>query len=215
MRPARPGVVAIARLAHHAQHTTHRRAHALERTEACPDLPVAFTVKGTLGNDGADRGEQRRRRPSLGFDHDGRGRALRDGRAVHRRWSAAAPTRARRGRSRTAGGWKAKSGDSSLRLPPAQRALASRWRIFSLSSSLLAACSATTRLRRCVSSSSTCVSRLFRCASPPARNSSRHAESLAVVTPWRRLRLSRSAPRNSSSTTETLRFADHPRFWPA
>jgi hypothetical protein len=86
---------------------------------------------------------------------------------------------------------------------------ASRWRIFSRRSSWPTACSATTRLRRWVSSSSTCVSRLRRCASPPVRNSSRHVDSLAAVTPWRRLTLSRSVPRKSSKTTETFRRADH------
>src|SRR5581483_2879640 len=171
--------------------------------------PVAFAMKRTLGNDRADRDEQRRIVERRGPTAPPPGglrltRASRvEGRAgqlplAHDAGDAVRPVR---------GGRCPATHRFDLHQPKGP--LASKCRIFSFSSSLLTACSATTRLRRCVSSSSTWVSRLLRCASPPARNSSRHAESFAAVTPWRRLRVSKSAPRRSSSTTETLRFADH------
>ena len=50
---------------------------------------------------------------------------------------------------------------------------------------------------------------MFKRASPPARNSSRHCESFAAVTPWRRLRPSSDSPLSNSMTTDTFRRADH------
>ena len=69
--------------------------------------------------------------------------------------------------------------------------------------------SATTLFKRRVSSSSMGVSRCFKRASPPARNSPRHCESFAAVTPWRRLRPSSDSPLSHSMTTDTFRRADH------
>ena len=82
-------------------------------------------------------------------------------------------------------------------------------RIFSLSSSLLTASSATTDFNCAFSASSISVSRLFSPDSPPARNASRQLEMVAAVTPCLRLRVSRSSPRKRSITTDTLRRADH------
>src|SRR5689334_10008677 len=81
--------------------------------------------------------------------------------------------------------------------------------IFSRNNSLSTLTLATTDFNRRFSSSSTSTSRLFRQASPPTRKRSRQEESVAAVTRYFREVLSRSAPRSSSRTTETLRLADH------
>src|SRR5215471_15359289 len=85
----------------------------------------------------------------------------------------------------------------------------SRRAIFSRSSSFSTLTLATTDFKRRFSSSSMSDSRLFRLPSPPARKRSRHSMRVAAVTRYFREVLSRSAPRRRSSTTETLRLADH------
>src|ERR671913_416963 len=87
--------------------------------------------------------------------------------------------------------------------------------IFSRSNSLSRQTLATTDLSRFFSSSSTSASRLLRPLSPAARKRSRQSLNVATVTRCLRDVVSRSAPRRSSRTTETLRVQDHrppPRF---
>src|ERR1051326_5542965 len=81
--------------------------------------------------------------------------------------------------------------------------------IFSRNSSFSTLTLATTDLSRRRSSSSTSASRVLSPVSPPARKRSRHSVRVAAVTRYFREVLPRSAPRNSSRTTETLRLADH------
>src|SRR6516165_9481717 len=81
--------------------------------------------------------------------------------------------------------------------------------IFSRSNSFSTLMLATADFNRRFSSSSTSASRLFRIAWPPARNRSRHSVRVAAVTRYFREVLSRSAPRRSSKTTDTLRLDDH------
>src|SRR5690242_19803112 len=84
----------------------------------------------------------------------------------------------------------------------------SRRAIFSRNNSLSTLTLATTDFKRRFSSSSTSTSRVLRMASPPTRKRSRHSERVAAVTRCLREVLSRSAPRSSSKTADTLRLAD-------
>src|SRR5689334_368703 len=85
----------------------------------------------------------------------------------------------------------------------------SRRAIFSRNNSFSTLTLATADFNRRFSSSSTSASRLFKIASPPAKNRSRHSVRVAAVTRYFREVLSRSAPRRSSKTTDTLRLDVH------
>src|SRR5438067_6262699 len=85
----------------------------------------------------------------------------------------------------------------------------SRRAIFSRNNSFSTLTVATTDFKRRFSSSSASISRLIRPSSPLARKRSRHSVSVAIVTRCLREVLSKSAPRNSSRMTDTLRLADH------
>lgn len=86
--------------------------------------------------------------------------------------------------------------------------------IFSHSTSLSMVRLATTDFNRRVSTFSTASSRLFRPASPQARNCSCQSVSVGAVTRYFRDVLSRSAPRSNSRTTAQFRCSDQ-RLAPA
>jgi hypothetical protein len=96
-----------------------------------------------------------------------------------------------------------------LDLQDAKGRLSSRRAIFSRNSSFSTLMVATTDFKRRFSSSSTSTSRLFRPTSPLARKRSRHSLKVATVTRCLREVLSKSAPRNNSKMTDTLRLAPH------
>ena len=194
---------------HHDQRAALRGAQAL-RPQAGPNLPMPFTMKRTLGDDRPDVGGQhrigpRRLRPAL---RRGRGVIPSISPGLHRgarhlpyAGDAGDPVRL------LGGGRSLVTHRFDLHQPKGRPA--SRCRIFSTRSALSVARSATTLFKRRVSSSSMGVSRCFKRASPPARNSPRHCESFAAVTPWRRLRPSSDSPLSYSMTTDTFRRADH------
>src|SRR5215470_9039994 len=84
----------------------------------------------------------------------------------------------------------------------------SRRAIFSRSNSFSTLMLATADFKRRFSSSSTSTSRVFKMDSPPARKRSRHSVRVAAVTRYFREVLSKSAPRRSCRTTDTLRLDD-------
>src|SRR5690606_37220148 len=92
---------------------------------------------------------------------------------------------------------------------------ASSARALSLASSSLIVRSPTRALSLSTSSSAAVLSRDFRPAWPAARNSSRHRESVAAVTPSSRESSSRASPRRRRRTASALRLEENrPRSFP-
>src|SRR5690606_16715728 len=92
---------------------------------------------------------------------------------------------------------------------------ASSARALSLASSSLIVRSPTSALSLSTSSSAAVLSRDFRPAWPAARNSSRHRESVAAVTPSSRESSSRASPRRRRRTASALRLEENrPRSFP-
>ena len=108
---------------HDPEHAALRRAHVFQRAEPAPDLPVPFAVERTLGNDGANLLEQRGLVEYRGAaTPPGRGGlvSLRPPRIERGPRQVPDPDHARK--RVPAVPWRAKTADSSLRPPPAQRA---------------------------------------------------------------------------------------------
>src|SRR5690606_23188842 len=92
---------------------------------------------------------------------------------------------------------------------------ASRARALSLASSSLIIRSPTRAFSFITSSSAADLSRVFNPAWPAARNSSRHRESVAAVTPSSRESSSRASPRRRRRTASALRWEENrPRSFP-
>src|SRR3954469_11049980 len=193
--------------AHEPQHATLGCAKACH-AQPGPDLPVTLTVKGTGGQDRADRVHQGRIRHRPNRARTPGRFGPRGGEMPIDAGPRGAPDPAHAGQAigPAAGGRDGPAHRRDLRR--AKGRLASRAAILASSNSRSSRISPSFAFRRSVSSASPLVDRVTRLASPAQTKVSCHPLRVAAVTLSARERISRSSPRSRRRTASRLRWRD-------